>query len=58
MMNYRVIMLSDATAAFDDANHLNGLWTVFQAFGDVRTTPEAITMIEDGAQRRSAAGSG
>ena len=51
MMNYRVIMLSDATAAFDDANHLNGLWTVFQAFGDVRTTAEVSTMIDDGASR-------
>jgi len=58
MMNYRVIMLSDATAAFDDANHLNGLWTVFQAFGDVRTTAETVAMIEDGAARRPAAGSG
>ena len=49
MMNYRVFMLSDATAAFNDANHLNGLWTVFQAFGDVRKTDEVVAMLDAGA---------
>lgn len=55
MMNYRITMLSDATAAFNDANHLNGLWTVFQAFGDVRDTDDVIAMIDDGMSRRSVA---
>ncbi len=58
MMNYRVIMLSDATAAFNDANHLNGLWTVFQAFGDVRTTDEVMAMIDDGLSRQPVAQAG
>ncbi|MSP51282.1 MAG: cysteine hydrolase [Alphaproteobacteria bacterium] len=51
MLDFKVIMLSDACAAFNDENHLNGLWTVFQAFGDVRTTDETIALIEAGAAR-------
>lgn len=53
MMDYKVIMLSDACAAFNDENHLNGLWTVFQAFGDVRTTDEVVGLIEAGAAKPS-----
>jgi ureidoacrylate peracid hydrolase len=54
MLDYKVIMLSDACAPFNDENHLNGLWTVFRAFGDVRTTDETIALIEAGKVRRAA----
>lgn len=58
MMNYRVFMVSDGTAAFNDANHLNGLWTVFQAFGDVRKTDEIVAMLDAGAHREPVARAG
>lgn len=45
MRGFKVIMVSDANAAPSDQDHLAGLWTVYQSFGDVRTTEEACAMI-------------
>ena len=58
MMNYRVFMVSDGTAAFNDANHLNGLWTIFQAFGDVRETDEVIAMLDEAGKQAPIAKTG
>jgi len=45
MRGFKVIMVSDANAAPSDQDHLVGLWTVYQSFGDVRTTEETCAMI-------------
>ncbi|NQV57847.1 MAG: cysteine hydrolase [Rhodospirillales bacterium] len=42
MIGYRVAMVSDANAARYDEDHLAGLTTVWQSFGDVRTTDDCI----------------
>lgn len=42
MLDYRVIMVSDANAARYDEDHLAGLTSFYQSFGDVRTTDDVI----------------
>ena len=51
MLDYKVIMVSDANAAFNAENHLAGLWSVFQAFGDVRTADEVVALMEAGTAK-------
>jgi ureidoacrylate peracid hydrolase len=43
MLDYRVVMVSDANAARYDEDHAVGLTTVFQSFGDVLTTDQVLT---------------
>lgn len=52
MIGYRVAMVSDANAARYDEDHLVGLTSVYQSFGDVRTVDEVINelLIPDGAR--------
>ena len=45
MIGYRVVMASDANAARYDEDHLVGLTTVWQSFGDVRTVDECIDVL-------------
>ena len=45
MLDYRVIMVSDANAARYDEDHLAGLTSFYQSFGDVRTTDEVINKV-------------
>jgi nicotinamidase-related amidase len=42
MLDYRVVMVADANAARYDDDHLAGLTSFYQSFGDVRTTDEVI----------------
>jgi ureidoacrylate peracid hydrolase len=42
MIGYRVVMVSDANAARYDEDHLVGLTSVWQSFGDVRTVDDCI----------------
>jgi nicotinamidase-related amidase len=42
MLDYQVIMVSDACAARYDEDHLVGLTSFYQSFGDVRLTQEVI----------------
>ncbi len=42
MIGYRIVMVSDANAARYDEDHLVGLTTVWQSFGDVRTVDDCI----------------
>lgn len=42
MLDYRVAMVSDACAARYDEDHIVGLTSVWQSFGDVRTTDDCI----------------
>ncbi|HLH68659.1 MAG TPA: isochorismatase family cysteine hydrolase [Candidatus Dormibacteraeota bacterium] len=45
MLNYRVVFVSDATAALSDAEHNATLATVFRVFGDVETTDQVIARL-------------
>jgi ureidoacrylate peracid hydrolase len=42
MLDYRVVMVSDANGARYDEDHIAGLTSFYQSFGDVRTTDEVI----------------
>lgn len=48
MLDFRTVMVLDATAAASDLEHMAGLMTVFQVFGDVRTTVEVLGLLEKG----------
>jgi len=45
MIGYRCIMVSDANAARFDEDHLAGLTSFWQSFGDVRTTEDVIERV-------------
>ena len=45
MRDYRTLMIEDANAAFDDEDHIAGLWTFVQVFGDVVTTDQAVELL-------------
>lgn len=42
MLDYKVVMVADANGARYEDDHLAGLTSFYQSFGDVRTTREAI----------------
>ncbi|EHL96422.1 isochorismatase family protein [Acetobacteraceae bacterium AT-5844] len=46
MLDYNVVMVSDANAARYEEDHNIGFSTVFQSFGDVLTADEAITLLD------------
>lgn len=48
MRDFRALMVSDANAARTDQDHLAGLSTFVQVFGDVITADEAVSMIREG----------
>ncbi len=52
MLDYRVIMVSDANAARYDEDHIAGLTSFYQSFGDVRTTDEVIDSVLQAAEQR------
>jgi ureidoacrylate peracid hydrolase len=54
MLDYRVAMLSDATAAWTDEEHAASLNTFQIFFGDVMTTDEAITRLAPVARSKTA----
>lgn len=45
MLDYKVVMVSDANAARYDEDHIVGLTSFYQSFGDVRSTDEVIGML-------------
>ncbi len=45
MLDYRVIMVSDACAARYDEDHVAGLTSFYQSFGDVRSTDDVIGQV-------------
>ena len=45
MLDYRVIMVADACAARFDEDHMAGLTSFYQSFGDVRLTQEVINQV-------------
>ena len=42
MIGYRAVMVSDANASRTDEDHVAGLMSIYQCFGDVRTTDEVL----------------
>ncbi|MEM9013497.1 MAG: cysteine hydrolase [Pseudomonadota bacterium] len=46
MLDYKVVMVSDANAARFDEDHLVGLTSFYQSFGDVRKTADTVTMLK------------
>ncbi len=42
MIGYRAVMVEDANASRTDEDHVAGLISVYQCFGDVRTTDEVL----------------
>ncbi len=46
MLDYKVVMVEDANAARYDDDHLAGLSSFYQSFGDVRKTDDVIGMID------------
>ena len=55
MIGYRVVMASDANAARYDEDHIVGLTSVYQSFGDIRTTDEVIDALLVGSDEASEA---
>jgi nicotinamidase-related amidase len=55
MRDYKVVMVSDANGARYPEDHLAGLTSFYQSFGDVRTTDEVINDLLVPAPARSAA---
>lgn len=49
MMDFNVVMVSDATAALSDDEHRAALETIIQQFGDVLTIDEIAALLADGA---------
>ncbi len=50
MIGYRVAMVSDANAARFDEDHLGGLTSFWQSFGDVRSTDDVIANLLGGGE--------
>jgi ureidoacrylate peracid hydrolase len=46
MLDYKVVMLSDCTAALSDEEHLATLENMIQQFGDVLTADEALALLK------------
>jgi ureidoacrylate peracid hydrolase len=45
MLDYKVVMVADANGARYDDDHLAGLTSFYQSFGDVRNTDEVIDQL-------------
>ena len=56
MLDYRVAMLSDATATWTDQEHQAALTSFVLFFGDVMTTGEALTRLVARGDRRPSPG--
>jgi ureidoacrylate peracid hydrolase len=54
MLDYRVIMLSDANATHTDEEHAAALNTFLLFFGDVMTTDDAISKLVPVKERKTA----
>ena len=48
MLDYKVVMLSDCTAALSDDEHRATLENMIQQFGDVLTADEALALLKEG----------
>ena len=55
MLDYKVVFVSDGTAAMGEAQHLASLANVLNVFGDVRSTDDAVGLLRAGAGKGRAA---
>jgi nicotinamidase-related amidase len=55
MLNFRAVMVSDALAAYSDAEHAAALMNFYSVFGDVQTIDETIASLARGMRRSAAA---
>ncbi|MFN3891209.1 MAG: isochorismatase family protein [Beijerinckiaceae bacterium] len=55
MLNFRTVMVSDALAAYSDAEHAASLMNFYAAFGDVQTIDETIASLARGSREPAAA---
>jgi ureidoacrylate peracid hydrolase len=55
MLNFRTVMVSDALAAYSDAEHAAALMNFYTVFGDVQTIDETIASLARGARQSAAA---
>ncbi len=55
MLNYKVVMVHDALAAYTDAEHNATLATFYMIFGDVQSVDEVAGSLNRGRQREAAA---
>jgi ureidoacrylate peracid hydrolase len=53
MLNYKVVMVSDANAAFTDEIHAAALCAFYASFGDVLTASETMAALAVGAANRT-----
>jgi ureidoacrylate peracid hydrolase len=51
MLDFKVVLLSDCTAALSDEEHRATLENVIQQFGDVRAADEALALLDTGGAR-------
>jgi ureidoacrylate peracid hydrolase len=51
MLDFKVVLLSDCTAALSDEEHRATLENVIQQFGDVRSADEALSLFDRGSER-------
>jgi len=51
MMNYKVIMVSDANAAANDEQHVASLMSLNGSFADIQTTDAVIGKLQNAAAR-------
>ena len=51
MLDYKVVMLSDCTAALSDDEHRATLENMIQQFGDVLTADEVLSLFDRGSAR-------
>ena len=54
MLNYKVVMMSDATATFTDEEHHASLTCFYSLFGDVQTVDEALGFMARETRRNAA----
>jgi ureidoacrylate peracid hydrolase len=55
MLNFKVVMISDALATYSDEEHNAALSALYGQFGDVQSTDEALQSLERGDKARVAA---
>jgi ureidoacrylate peracid hydrolase len=54
MLNFKVVMVADTLATYDDATHNASLAAVYSNFGDVQTADEAIASLRRGLGQAAA----
>src|SRR5215813_802751 len=54
MLNFKVVMVADVLATYDDATHNASLSSFYSNFGDVQTVDEAIASLKRGVEQAAA----